>query len=74
MTIDQKEKYLENENFSERTLKIGLQRDQHFYRYNANEKKNCYKRDQTNGLNKRVIPNSEHSLRSLLFAIGYPRR
>ena len=38
-TIDQEEKYLENENFSERTLKIGLQRDQHFYRYNATEKK-----------------------------------
>ena len=43
-TIDQKKKYLENENFSERTLKIGLQRDQHFYRYDATEK-NCYKRD-----------------------------
>ena len=37
-TIDQKKKYLGNENFSERTLKIGLIRDQHFYRYNATEK------------------------------------
>ena len=43
-TIDQEEKYLENENFSERTLKIGLMRDQQFYRSNATEK-NCYKRD-----------------------------
>ena len=43
VTVDQK-KVLENENFSERTLKIGLQRDQHFYRYNATEK-NCHKRD-----------------------------
>ena len=43
-TIDQKKKYLENENFSERTLKSGLMRDQHFYRSDATEK-NCYKRD-----------------------------
>ena len=43
-TIDQEEKYLENENFSERTLKSGLMRDQHFYRSDATEK-NCYKRD-----------------------------
>ena len=33
------EKYLENENFLERTLKIGLMRDQHFYRSDATEKK-----------------------------------
>ena len=38
-TIDQKKKYLENEKFSERTLKIGLIRDQHFYRSDATEKK-----------------------------------
>ena len=38
-TIDQKKKYLENENISERTLKIGLRRDQHFYRSNATKKK-----------------------------------
>ena len=41
---DQKKKYLENENFLARSLKIGLRREQHFYRYNATEK-NCYKRD-----------------------------
>ena len=37
-TIDQEEKYLENENFLARSLKIGLRRDQHFYRSDATEK------------------------------------
>ena len=38
-TIAQRKKYLENENFSERTLKIGLIRDQHFYRSDATKEK-----------------------------------